>query len=131
MSTVGSGFSAGVGAPSARSPRIRAGLTRVLAGVAVLAVTAALVFVAQNTGSSRASFPPLHDRHAVMITLLVIAAAGWEFILTLAAVRVVQTHRIMRRHLLEKLATTLSTTGPEIPGSSGDGPHPQEQVREG
>jgi uncharacterized integral membrane protein len=129
VSAIGSGLSAR-GMPPVRIPRTRAGFTRVLAGVAVLAVTAALVFFAQNTGSSRAWFPPLHDRSPVAVTLMVIAAAGWECVLTLAAVRVVQARQIMRRHRLEKLATTLSATGPDIPGSSFDGPHPQEQARE-
>jgi uncharacterized integral membrane protein len=122
VSAVGSGLSARTGVPSARILRIRAGFTRVLGCVTVLALTGALVFVAQNTGSSRASFPPLHDRSPVAVTLLVIAAAGWEFIVTLAAVRVVQARQIMRRHRLEKLATTGPTTSPDLPGSSLDEP---------
>ena len=130
VSAVGSGLSAGTGVPSALIPRIWAGFTRVLAGVTVLALTGALVFVAQNTGSSHASFPPLHDRSPVAVTLLVIAAAGWEFILTLVAVRVVQAREIMRRHRLEKLATTWPATGPDIPGSSLDGPDRRGQARE-
>jgi len=130
MSAVGSGLSAAAGVSPARISRIRGSFTRVFAGVGVLALTAAVVFFAQSTGSSRALFPPLRDRSPVAVTLLVIAAVGWEFILTLAAVRVVQAHQIMRRHRLEKLATTLSATGPEISGSSLDGPHPQGQPRE-
>jgi uncharacterized integral membrane protein len=130
VSAVGSGLSAGTGVPSARIPRIRAGFARVLVGVTVLAVAAVLVFVAQNTGSSHASFPPVHDRRPVMVTLLVIAAAGWEFTVTLVAVRVVQTRQIMRRHRLEKLATTWPAASPDIPGSSLGGPHPPEPARE-
>jgi len=130
VSAVGSGLSGGAGVTPARIPRSKAGFTRVLAGVGVLALAAALVFVAQDVGSSRGSFPPLHDRSPVAVILLVIAAVGWEFILTLVAVRVVQARQIVRRHRLEKLATTLSATGPDIPGSSLDETHPWEQARE-
>jgi uncharacterized integral membrane protein len=116
--------------PSTRIPRIRAGFIRVLAGVGVLALAAALVFFAQNTGSSHPSFPPVHDRRPVMVTLLVIAAACWDFTVTLVAVRVVQARQIMRRHRLEKLATTQPAPGPDIPGSSLGEAHPPEPVRE-
>jgi uncharacterized integral membrane protein len=135
VSAVGSRLSAGSGVPSAPAParilRNRAGFTRVLAGVTVLALTAALVFFAQSTGSSRTWNAPLHDRRPVTVALLVIAAVGWEFILTLVAVRVVQARQIMRRHRLEILATTQSATGPDIPGSSPGETRPQEPAREG
>ena len=130
MSAVGSGASAATGVPTARIPRTRAGFTGLLAGVAVLALAAVLVFAARSTGSSRAWFPPLHDRRPVTVALLVIAAAGWEFILTLVAVRVVQARQIMRRHRLEQLATTLSATEPEVRASSRDEPRPPRPARE-
>ena len=130
MSAVGSGLSPGAGATPARIPRSGAGFIRVLAGVAVLALAATLVFVAQHTGSSRAWSPPLHDRRPVTVTLLVIAAVGWEFTVTLAALRLDQARQIIRRHRLERLATTRPTSGPEIPGSPGDGPDPRGHARE-
>ena len=126
MSAVGSGLSAGSagsGVSTARITRIRAGLPLVSACVGVLALTAALVLTVSDADSSRAWLPPLHDRRPVTVVLLVVAAVGWEFILTLAAVRVVQARRIMRRHRLEKLATARSVTGPDgpdVPGSSLD-----------
>lgn len=132
MSAVGSGSSGGTGVSPApaRIPRTRAGLPGVLVAVTVLAVTAALVLFAQSTGSSRAWYPPLQDRHPVAVALLVVAAAGWEFILTLAAVRVVQARQIMRRHRLEKLATTRSATGPDIKGSSPGETRPRRHAGE-
>jgi uncharacterized integral membrane protein len=133
VSAVGSRLSAGSGVPSApaRILRGRAGFTRVLLGVTVLALTAALVFFAQSTGSSRTWNAPLHDRPPVTVALLVIAAVGWEFILTLVVVRVVQARQIMRRHRLEVLATAQSATGPDVLGSLLDETHPQERAREG
>jgi uncharacterized integral membrane protein len=128
--SVGSGASAATGVPTARIPRARVDFTWLLAGVVVLALAAALVLVARSTGLSRAWFPPSHDRRPVTVALLVIAAAGWEFILTLVAVRVVQARQIMRRHRLEQLATTLSATGPEVQGSSRDEPHPPRRAGE-
>ena len=65
-----------------------------------------------------AGLAPLHDRSPVTVTLLAIAAAGWEFVLTLIAMRVVQARRIMRRHRLERLATTLPATGLVVQVSS-------------
>jgi hypothetical protein len=130
VSAVGSGLSAGVGVPSARILRSRVRFTRVLAVVGVLALAAALVLFAESTGLWRAWFPPPRDWHPVTATLLVIAAAGWEFVLTLAAVRVVQTRQIMRRHRLEKLATTLSAAGSDIPDSSLHEPRSQGQASE-
>jgi uncharacterized integral membrane protein len=130
VSAFGPGLSPGAGVTPTRIPRSRAGFIRVSAGVGVLALAAALVFVASNTGSSRAWSAPLHDRRPVTVILLVVAAVGWEFTVTLAAVRVVQLRQIMRRHRLEQLATTLSATGPDLPGFSLDKPHPHEQARE-
>jgi uncharacterized integral membrane protein len=128
VSAVGSGAAAGTGVPTARIPRTRADFTWLLAGAVVLALAAALVFAARSTGFSRTWFPPLHDRRPVTVALLIIAAAGWEFILTLVAVRVVQARQIIRRHRLEQLATTLSATGPEVQVPSRDEPRPPRQA---
>jgi len=105
VSAVGSGLSARTGVQSVRILLARAGFARVVVGVTALALTAALVFFAQSAGSARTWLPPLRDRSPVAVTLLVIATAGWEAILTLVVVRVVQARQIMRRHRLEKLAT--------------------------
>jgi hypothetical protein len=130
MTTAASDAPAGTGAAPTRIPRARAGSTVVLAGIAVLALAAAVVFIALDTGSSLVSSPAPVGLRSVTIALLVIAAACWEFTLTLAAMRMVQARQIMRRHRLENLATTWTATGPHASDSSLYAPHRQDAVRQ-
>jgi len=75
-------------AAASRAPRTRAGTTWLMAGIAALVFAAPIIFVVQNSGSSRVSFLFLHERRSVTLALLAVAAAGWVSILLLGAARI-------------------------------------------
>jgi uncharacterized integral membrane protein len=64
-----------------------------MAGIAALVFAAPIVFVVQNSGSSRVSFLFLHERHSVTVALLVVAAGGWVLALALVAARILYVRR--------------------------------------
>lgn len=89
---------AGAGAPGPRQrlgahgvPHTRAGHISVMLGIAGIVFTGPVVFVAQNSGSSRVSFLVLHGRMPVTLALVAGAAIGWVPILVLGCARALRT----------------------------------------
>jgi hypothetical protein len=114
-----------------RSALTRIGLTRVVAGTALLLLAGAVGFLARSAGSLRVLSPPPRDRGPVTVILLVVAAAAWEFILTLVAVRMVRARQIMRRHRLERLAMSRPAEDSDPPGLSAAEARPPKRARQG
>jgi uncharacterized integral membrane protein len=78
-------------------PHTRARSASVMVSIAALVLTGPVIFVAQNSGSTRVSFLALHDRAAVTAALLATAVAGWVFALVVSTARVLQWRRVERR----------------------------------
>jgi hypothetical protein len=103
----------------ARHPsRTRADSPRLTAGIAALVLAAAGTFVVLDYGAAHESLPTLRERRWGILTLLLIAAAGWIFTAVFAALRIRHVRRIARRCRLEHLANAWTPTVSQAPDSS-------------